>query len=345
MKCARIKKLLSDYVDGILDEEDAGLLEVHLADCRRCQKELVSLRALVSELNQLESVKAPPDFLDQLHQRLASHSPLKEIIRKLFYPLRIKIPLELATAAALAVLIISIISVQSPEKSIIRMPAESVVKPEGPVQEEKIKLAEPLPKLERYASEPAVAKTPVPKTIKVGKPIELALVLKPAARLKTDVADAPLEVVPPQAPGKGTSVGASEKSSMALSTKQKSTRQVMPQAVMEEDASARSDRTAALSPEARSELKKPHPTSVSLRDKALNNVQNLVRKVGGTILSVEYDPQTKQPQWLKVNIPADRYQQFTAQLENIASLQAPLPPLSTQDQTMIPIRIRFILAP
>ena len=101
MECLRAIKLLSDYLDGILDSQSAAQLERHLSECTGCRQQLDALKALVGELERLEPVKPPHDFLDQIHERLEPRSWRDTIVKKLFFPLRIKIPLELAAAAVI----------------------------------------------------------------------------------------------------------------------------------------------------------------------------------------------------------------------------------------------------
>ncbi len=58
MECLKIRELLSDYMDGILDEEVKVKVEEHLLTCKGCKEELASLKALIEELNSLDSVSA-----------------------------------------------------------------------------------------------------------------------------------------------------------------------------------------------------------------------------------------------------------------------------------------------
>jgi hypothetical protein len=112
MNCEEIKGLLSEYVDGVLDPKTKALVEEHLSTCKGCQDELASLKALVNELGSLEPIAPPGDFLDQLHERMEQRSPFSKILRTLFVPMRLKIPLEFAGAAAMAVLVFSLLQVQ-----------------------------------------------------------------------------------------------------------------------------------------------------------------------------------------------------------------------------------------
>jgi len=122
MDCSEIRMLLSEYLDDALDEKAKALAEEHLRTCAGCQKELVSLKALVKGIGSLESVKAPADFLDQLHKRMERRSKISKIWESLFYPLRVKIPLQLAGAAVIAFLIFSILPMQ---QAPLRLPSKS----------------------------------------------------------------------------------------------------------------------------------------------------------------------------------------------------------------------------
>jgi hypothetical protein len=64
---------------------------------------------MVEGLADLPKVQAPAGFLSRVHDRLEKESPAKKIVNALFVPFRIKIPLELATATALGILIFFIV--------------------------------------------------------------------------------------------------------------------------------------------------------------------------------------------------------------------------------------------
>jgi hypothetical protein len=110
--CSDIRMLLSEYLDGSLEAKARALVQEHLNACPACREELDALKSLVKGVGSLESVKAPADFLDQLHRRMERHSRISKIKAWLFYPLRVKIPLELAGAAALAFILFSILPLQ-----------------------------------------------------------------------------------------------------------------------------------------------------------------------------------------------------------------------------------------
>ena len=125
MECFKIREYLSEYIDGMLDSETKALLEDHLLTCKGCSEELASLKGLVKELGVLEPVKAPPDFLDNLHQRMESRFSVSKILSALFALTKVKIPFQLAAATTTAILVIVIFYMIQPVKETIQKPPAS----------------------------------------------------------------------------------------------------------------------------------------------------------------------------------------------------------------------------
>lgn len=64
----------------------------------------------IEQLKSLEKVKAPADFVDQLHARIEK----KNIWQKIFLPLHIKLPLELAGTLVTVLLVLFIYNIYQP---------------------------------------------------------------------------------------------------------------------------------------------------------------------------------------------------------------------------------------
>ena len=105
MDCKQIKELLSEYVDDMLSAETKAQVDKHLAECSGCAKELQELKLYLNEINFLEEVKAPSDFLEKVQQRLKQKPETKNIIHRLFPFKSKKIPLEILGFAAAAMLV------------------------------------------------------------------------------------------------------------------------------------------------------------------------------------------------------------------------------------------------
>ena len=59
---ARLRDLLSAYIDGQVSESEAGRVEGHLAQCAECRLELETLRATVGLLKHVPQLEVPRSF-------------------------------------------------------------------------------------------------------------------------------------------------------------------------------------------------------------------------------------------------------------------------------------------
>lgn len=107
MKCNHAKEFLSAYIDDVLDQPARKNLEQHLNSCRKCTEELFALRKYISEVGSLRQVKAPDDFVEKVNERIKRRFEFENMMRSLFIPARIKIPLE-AAGLVLTVLLVVI---------------------------------------------------------------------------------------------------------------------------------------------------------------------------------------------------------------------------------------------
>ncbi len=99
--------MIPDYADGLLGPAEAARVEAHLKKCRSCAAGLEDYRAYAGQMRGLARVKAPDGFMKELHERLGTAPGKRGFIERIFYPLKIKLPLEAAgLAAACAVMVI-----------------------------------------------------------------------------------------------------------------------------------------------------------------------------------------------------------------------------------------------
>jgi len=328
MECGKIRELLSEYIDDILDDPKKALVEDHLSTCRVCKEELASLRAVVNELSSLESVEAPGDFLEKLHERMESRVTFAKVMRMLFVPIRIKIPLEFATAAAVAILILTLWHTHQPGKQIVDMPKGS--KPVG------------IAKRTEMAQEfkPAFGEATVPPSEKERGAIQLALLVKPEP---TGTAHAPSPVGEPtpvpeerakRTQGKAIRIASSERARPAEGT--------APIAEKKADELKEEDRPKGFPMREGPVSKDEALLSIPFLEETLANVRDLVVLEGGKVVSLEYEKQTGRPESINIEIPAKHYHSFCEELKRLAVLQVPPPTMSERDQEVVHIRIRFI---
>jgi hypothetical protein len=113
MKCAEVINLLSNYLENDIDVKTKQLLSEHLIVCASCTKELEELKEIITCLKKTPEVQPPPYFLQAVHARLEKESAFSRILRKLFVPFYIKVPLE--AIAVTATVIILVVLVQKSE--------------------------------------------------------------------------------------------------------------------------------------------------------------------------------------------------------------------------------------
>lgn len=92
--CHDARAQLSFLVDDAVLPAERAALDVHLAGCPECQRELERLRATVGLLGRLGPVRAPAGFVDRVMAAVYPtpwHRRLRDV---LFVPLRRKLPLE-----------------------------------------------------------------------------------------------------------------------------------------------------------------------------------------------------------------------------------------------------------
>jgi anti-sigma factor RsiW len=61
-RCRKVRRLLTEYIDGRLSSHDVAFVERHIETCAGCSEELESLRATVRLLNRVPSVPVPRSF-------------------------------------------------------------------------------------------------------------------------------------------------------------------------------------------------------------------------------------------------------------------------------------------
>jgi len=107
-KCEEIKNNLPLYLDNSLYGDDKKDVEEHLNSCSRCSKALVELSKMRSLVGNLADVEPPPWFKQKIMSRVREEAGKKSLVQKLFYPLRIKIPVQVLTTIFIAVLVVYI---------------------------------------------------------------------------------------------------------------------------------------------------------------------------------------------------------------------------------------------
>lgn len=101
MKCSKVKKKLSAFLDREISAEEQQIISEHVKSCASCQHDLEALRTVSRTLDEVDDVEVTPYFRVHLRTRLREEKtgerkpfPMLEWIRKITIPV---------TAAALFV--------------------------------------------------------------------------------------------------------------------------------------------------------------------------------------------------------------------------------------------------
>ncbi|MGD9034470.1 MAG: zf-HC2 domain-containing protein [Desulfobacteraceae bacterium] len=348
MDCAEIKERLSAYVDDVLDAESKAVVEEHLSTCRDCQQEMVSLKALVRELGSLESVEPPRDFLDQLHERIEARSWFSKILRTLFVPMRVKIPLEFAGAVAVAILVFAVLHTQKDQLRLGQAPeglrqeraSEQVAtrqrQAEAPfrVMEKKayrertVDSSGDLAKDEAY--KPQLARKAEEERMAKEDAVErLSKVLRD---LDQEQGGARIQEAPPP-----------EREAIELALVMKKEirpESLAPGSAMEADpAPKRKMRRSLALPQAAPSAKPERDEEV---DDALSELTKRIELVGGEVVSVDYDEWTKALASIRAQIPASQIHTFYNKLKELGDLQTPPEAVTGKEHEVLPVSIRLL---
>jgi hypothetical protein len=141
MECHNIREKLVAYMDGDVPSGGKMLIDEHLQSCRKCRQYLADLRKTVGYVRSLEDVEPPVWLAHRVMAKIKSESgPEKGILRRLFYPLHIKLPIEAVVAVLMAVTTIYVFRTIQPEMKIERAPSEEIARqvPSTPLSPQRI---------------------------------------------------------------------------------------------------------------------------------------------------------------------------------------------------------------
>ncbi len=66
LTCQELVELVTDYLEGVLDERDVWRFEEHLADCDGCASYLRQMQITLRILGRLRESDVPPEVRDRL---------------------------------------------------------------------------------------------------------------------------------------------------------------------------------------------------------------------------------------------------------------------------------------
>ena len=311
MDCREVKKLLIEYFDGTLDKHTKALVQKHLSACKDCSDELAGLKAYKNSLDSLETVTAPADFLEKVHERLEKRTGLKKLLQTIFVPVQLKVPLEVAGAVAAAAAVIFVLRVQLQPRPEQIAYAPSVSEQESVKKKSMKEPLEIVPEGEAFGSGVEDAGETTEE-----KPVELALLIKPQMSQVHDMPETAMRAAMKAAPSEKMKELTAEDDELTAGTS------------LEEEP-AESERAAM---------------PVYSLNEAFSMVKNLIEASAGNIISVEYKTETGIPHYITAEIPAENYTSFLERLYQIGEPEEIPASEDMKDQGLVLLQLELILS-
>ena len=116
MTCKEIEVLLPGMIDDALPETEKKRIEAHLETCAPCRIALADLKKSDERVKSLEDVDPPPWLKTRVMARVREEAGQKEgILRKLFFPLHVKVPIQALATVLIAVVAWNVYKTGEPE--------------------------------------------------------------------------------------------------------------------------------------------------------------------------------------------------------------------------------------
>ncbi|MBI5576513.1 MAG: zf-HC2 domain-containing protein [Deltaproteobacteria bacterium] len=310
MECERIQDLLSDYLDGSISESGHADVSAHLRKCRICAETAGGLESTIRMLKAMPSMKAPPELAERIRRETERPAPSKSLLKKLFFPAHVKIPIE---AAAAILIFLLVYGIQRTEQSSPPTPAPAArMEAAAPSTEEGKHEAGRTEEKTAGGASSTVDRTRQPRDARA------------TGRL---AASAPASTAPQPPPARPV-VPAQRVSTLA--------ERIEPVAPPEENMGARKEAPVRMlaAPPSRLMLPVPHGREVTLEVAAAELtgleeriVEAAVRRGGSRVhepaaMSAETRGKTAGPEAVRVRLPADSTEHFLSDLRNMGTIPA-----------------------
>ncbi|MBN1907450.1 MAG: zf-HC2 domain-containing protein [Deltaproteobacteria bacterium] len=110
MECAKIKSLLSEYMDKALVNDTAKEVKEHLLSCRDCSSEYFKLKSIAQDMNSMERYRAPSNLLNRVNMAIRKRPRYLRLPDFIPGSGGFRLPMEYVTLAATALLVVFIVT-------------------------------------------------------------------------------------------------------------------------------------------------------------------------------------------------------------------------------------------
>ena len=357
MKCRKVKKYLeqnADEASGLRMKRD---IREHIAACGECMNYFDSLISYHKRLNSLKQHRAPAGFLAEINRRIDEPSFFRKTVNLLFFPLKIKVSLEAAGALASVMIILysyntvkqaerapfPLAQIERRESSLklrdmdykARMKAaESITPAGGTVLKNDTEKRQPPLIAENKARPPKLKKILLPGS-HVGNAYEIALLVVPQA---------------PEIYGEARKddLDSNHLASSRSMSDEKAPLGGAPSAIYESRKEQAGPAETIKEEQAKSEVEAPADNAKKSapagkpRKETIDEIKAATAKLGGKILSGKYNNQTKEMEYIILEIPSWKYPEFINRLKKLGTLQNEAPEKAQKGQKMQEIKVLLI---
>ncbi len=116
MNCSDARKIIQAQIEGRIPGDQQALIEGHLQSCEQCRLYAAELKKTIETLQGLEELKPPTGLTARVMKKIREEAlPRKSWIERLFYPLHIKLPIEVMATLLITVAAILVYKNMGPE--------------------------------------------------------------------------------------------------------------------------------------------------------------------------------------------------------------------------------------
>ena len=137
MDCKHIRERLPAYREEDVGSEEKRAIGQHLSSCQQCSRALDDLKKAEELVKRLPEVEPPAWMTQKVMARVrAEEEKKKGILQQLFFPLRIKIPMEVFATVLIAVAAIYVFKAVEPQMKPVGPPSapEQGIAKEEPIE-------------------------------------------------------------------------------------------------------------------------------------------------------------------------------------------------------------------
>lgn len=341
MNDRHVRDKLSEYIDGMLSQEEASSVKEHLDRCSDCKVEYMEMVKIIGHMNQMENLETPEAFAEKVHERLNKAFSLHRLVKGLFFPLKIKIPLELAGVAAAALLVIYIVGIREKQhvyelafvdrSQPLAVLQEQILETEAEIDKAGTlgKKEQPELKLEEEKMEKRDKRVEAEDALTLGKK-ELPALAPQEKRIER-------QAKAEEAAPRGKMI--KKEGARGLKAQEEPTQQKI-QLEAEAPSSAKVKRIEEVPLEiADKEKGEPQKDSSPKETHREEKLQDIITALGGKILESEYKKDTQVLVSVIIEIPAEKYQELIQTLKEQGEIEKPYPTIKEKEQETIQIRI------